>query len=184
MDVHRWVDAGGVVATPLVSEAAGEVADDAVELLYLRYAPVLRRIAMAKYAIPAADVDELVNDVFATYLTNPGVVRDLRAYVIGGIHNASRDYWRRRHREVAIESVAEPRVEETVLEDLSQRMVLAATLARLRAKCRLVLFRYYCEGETKEVIAAEINTSPANVLYLLHKCRQRARRVYEAMQGR
>jgi RNA polymerase sigma factor (sigma-70 family) len=180
MELRPWTDEREGIATGLDPEPADELRD-AVELLYLRYAPILRRVAIGKYSIPGADADELVNDVFATYLTKPDLVRDLRAYLFGGIHNAGRDYWRRRNREVALESVAEPYVEEGMLEGLSRRMLVAAALARLRSKCRLVLFRYYCQGDRKESIAAEINTSPANVLYLLHKCRQHARRVCEAL---
>lgn len=181
MDLRPWTDERKAIAGALHPED-GEASEHAVEVIYLRYAPILRRVAMRKYAIPGADADALVNDVFATYLTKPDLVRDLRAYLVGGIHNAGRDYWRQRNREVAIDSVAEPRVDEGMLDGLSQRLLLAATLSRLRAKCRLVLFRYYCQGEKKEAIAAEINTSPANVLYLLHKCRQRARRICEALQ--
>jgi DNA-directed RNA polymerase specialized sigma24 family protein len=149
--------------------------------LYLQYAPVLRRIACRKYDIPVMDVDALVHDVFATYLTNPGVVRDARAYLVGGICNASREYWRERRREVALPDDEEPVVPQTLLEGLSARLTVAATVARLRSRCRELLRRRYFEDEATDVIAAAIDTTPRNVLYLLHICRGRARKIYETL---
>lgn len=151
-----------------------------VESLYLRLAPILRRIAIRRYDIPPADVDAVVNDVFATYLTRPEAVRDAEKYLVGGVCNAARDYWRERNREVSLEA-AEHVSAHDELAGLPERLLLAATLARLREKCRTLLCRYYFEGENTETIACEINTSPGNVLYLLHQCRQRARRIVEAM---
>lgn len=65
------------------------------EEAYLLYAPLLRKIAMAKFGIPLADAEPLVHDVFATYFTNAGEVNDVRTYLIGGICNAARHHLRR-----------------------------------------------------------------------------------------
>jgi RNA polymerase sigma factor (sigma-70 family) len=158
---------------------------DPVEVEYLQYAPLLRRLAMRRFGVPAADVDELVNDVFATYLANPASVRTLYPYLRGGICNASRDYWRRRNREVSLDAVADDAgTDEETFEGLSDRLLLAATLARLREKCRRVIFWRYYEDATTAAIASELDTTPANVLYILHKCRERARRIYETLRAR
>src|SRR5206468_2849867 len=63
------------------------------------HAPLLRAIARSKFGVPDADVDDLVHDVFTTFLTSPARIKDLRAYLIGGICNASREYWRRQKRD-------------------------------------------------------------------------------------
>jgi hypothetical protein len=44
-----------------------------------------------------------------------------------------------------------------------------------------VLRRYYFDGDPTETIAAAIDTTPRNVNYLLHVCRGRARKIYEAL---
>lgn len=151
------------------------------DTIYLTYAPILRRIASRKYDVPVSDVDAVVHDVFATYLTNPGAVRDVRAYLIGGVCNASRDYWRTRRREVPLADAEEVSRDEELVAGLSERLCVAATVARLRSRCREVLRRYYFEGEPKETIAEAIGTTPRNVLYLLHICRLRARKIYETL---
>lgn len=149
--------------------------------LYLQFAPILRRIAIRKFDVPLSDVDGLVHDVFATYLTNPAVVRDLRSYLIGGICNASRQYWRERRREVPLCNEEEALVAEGMFDGLAERLTVAATVARLRTRCREILRRYYFDGDHTDSIAAAIETTPRNVIYLLHVCRGRARKIYEML---
>src|SRR5690349_5525680 len=72
-------------------EAAGLPFED----LYRTFHPLLRAIAMRNFGVPRADAENLVHDVFLTYLSNPSNVRDLRPYLIGAICNASRQYRRR-----------------------------------------------------------------------------------------
>jgi RNA polymerase sigma factor (sigma-70 family) len=170
----------GAAAEPLLGDSSAQPPDDA-ERVYLKFAPILRRIALRKYEVPLPEVDALVNDVFATYLTNPDDVRDVERYLVAGVCNASRDFWRRRNREVSLDAVEHVTFVEDAVEGLPERLLLAAALARLRSRCRTILFRYYFEGEKTEVIAADINTSPGNVLYLLHQCRARAKRILHAL---
>lgn len=160
--------------------AGGEDADDAV---YLRHAPAMRRIAVAKFRVPLADVDNLVHDVFATYLARPLPVENLRGYLIGGICNASRQYWRRKGVEQRLFADAFEDVlhDDHVLDGLTVNLTVAATLARMDERCREILRRYYFDDETPDTISAAVNTSPGNVIYLLHICRKRARVIYEAI---
>ena len=69
--------------------------------------------------------------------------------------------------------------EDAVLEGLSLRMMVGATLARLGARCREVLRRYYLEEEDTASIAAALDTTASNVNYLMHTCRKKARKIYE-----
>jgi len=151
-----------------------------VELVYRQHAVLLRRLAMRRFGIPPEDVDALVHDVFATYITQHGNVRSVRAYLIGGICNASRQYWReRRIIEAMFTCLDEDRacgpefVDHVVLQ-----VALGATLARLGSRCRETLRRYYQEEQTTAEIAADMNTTTGNVLKILHGCRRSAREVY------
>jgi RNA polymerase sigma factor (sigma-70 family) len=107
-------------------------------------------------------------------------VRSARGYLIGGICNASRQYWReRRIVDAMFTSLDEERacgaefVDRVVLQ-----VALGATLARLGARCRETLRRYYLEEQSTAEIAASMNTSTGNVLKILHDCRKTAREVY------
>lgn len=152
-----------------------EGAGPSVHNLYVRYAPLLRHLALRRFRIPREDVDALVHDVFATYLSDPTTVRSIRPYLIGGICNASRQYWRRRDRHDELREGTEEPVDAGMLEHVAMRVDVAMALARIGKRCREALRRYYLEGESTPAIAAVLETTPNNVLYLLHVCRKRAR---------
>jgi RNA polymerase sigma factor (sigma-70 family) len=159
-----------------------------VERVYLEHSPLLRRVAIRKFGIPASDADTLVHDVFAAYIANPGAVRsDLRAYLIAAICNASRNYWRSKEmQERVFVDVGEPSEDagvgdESFFEGLSLHLVMGATLARLGRRCRDVLRRFYFDGESAGSIAGTLETTPGNVHYMLHVCRKKARTIYDEL---
>ena len=156
-----------------------EGAGSSVHDLYLRYAPLLRHLALRRFRIPREDVDSLVHDVFATYLSDPTTVRSIRPYLVGGICNASRQYWRRRDRHDEFCGGTDEPVDPGTLEHVAMRLDVAMALARIGKRCREALRRYYLEGESTPAIAAVLETTPNNVLYLLHVCRKRARAAFD-----
>jgi RNA polymerase sigma factor (sigma-70 family) len=168
-------------AGPVAPQAPGTGAQRA----YLEHAVVMRRVAMRKFGVPPEDAEALVHDVFINYLATTRTVRsDLRAYLVGAICNACRSYWRARSSEGRVFDGEAPPVEEVLsdrdlFEGVARTMLVAATLARLNARCREVLKRYYLDGEDTPEVAAALETSPGNVNYLMHNCRKRAREIYE-----
>ena len=162
-----------------------EVRDPDFDRLYETYAPLLRRIAMRKFNIPRADVDALVHDVFATYLTHASRVRELRPYLIGGICNAARQYWREAdaERQVFCDAhVGAARSDDAVLESLIRNTLMSAALSRLGESCRETLRRFYVEGESAISIAASRDTTQNSIHQLLSYCRGRVREAYRAMK--
>lgn len=161
-----------------------DVNDPEFEGLYQTYVPLLRRIAIRKFQIPSADVDELVQDVFATYLTHSARVREIRAYLIGGICNAARQYWRETdaERKVFCDANLDSHVsDDAVLDSLIRHSLMSAALGRLGASCRETLRRFYLNGESAIDIAASRDTTQNSILQLLSYCRGRARAAYREM---
>ncbi len=157
-----------------------------IERVYLEHSLLLRRVAVRKFGIPAADAETLVHDVFAAYIANPGAVRsDLRAYLIAAICNASRNYWRMK--EMQERFFVEPgdsppdSADDSFFDGLSLHLVMGATLARLGERCRDVLRRFYFEGESAGSIAEAMKTTAGNVHYILHVCRKKARFIYDEL---
>lgn len=172
--------------TAITARALADASDAAslqFEAIYTAYVPLLRKIAVRKFGIPRADADALVHDVFTTYLANPSNVRDLRAYLIGAICNAARQYRRRDAAERAL-FCGEPfcaAAPDDLVDGVIRNLVIGATLAQLGPSCRETLRRFYLTGESAPSIARSRNTSANYILRLLNYCRNRARTIYAAM---
>jgi len=186
MDNDR--DVVAVEPTPAASASGKPDRTDprAIDDIYLQHASLLRRVAIRKFSVPPADAENLVHDVFIDYLVSTRIVRgDLRSYLVGAICNASRNYWRSRRSEGRVfaddQASGADVLSEDIFTGLARNLIVASTLARLGARCREALRRYYLDGEDTGTVAAAMNTSPSNVNYMMHVCRKRAREVYETM---
>lgn len=175
----------------LRARSVDERTDDAgtrFDELYATYQPLLRRIAIRKFGIPLADVDDLVQDVFATYLANPANVRDVHPYLIGAICNASRQY-RRRDDAAPFSPLPEHGVcgatpDDELIDGVVRNLVMRATLNRLGTSCRETLERFYLLGETTAAIARTRDKSANYICRLLNYCRNRARSIFAEINTR
>ncbi|HEX6097325.1 MAG TPA: sigma-70 family RNA polymerase sigma factor [Thermoanaerobaculia bacterium] len=158
----------------------------AFEEAYLRFAPLLRKIAVRKFGIPPADAEPLVHDVFATYLTHADQVEHLEGYLVGGICNASRHYLRRGAAASELFCGEEPCAAaptDSILLEVERKILIGRLLSRIGSRCRDLLHRYYMNGETTSAIAGELQFKPTTVLIFLSKCRKRALSAYHDMRG-
>lgn len=158
---------------------------DAFDEIYLTHAPLLRKIAVSRFGIPPSDADPLVHDVFATFLANAGGVRgDVRRYLVGGICNAARNFWRAREADRRLfsdDSLCDAVEGSGSFDDIAALQLVARTLARLSPRCREALERYYLHDDDTPTIACALGTSSSNVNYLMHVCRKRARAIYHEL---
>jgi RNA polymerase sigma factor (sigma-70 family) len=154
------------------------------EEAYLRFAPLLRKIAVAKFGIPLVDAEPLVHDVFATYFTTTDTIIDVRGYLVGGICNAARHHLRRTDAKDALfcgEYPCAASPTESILLSVERKLLLRGVLSRIGERCRTILHRYYLNGETTESIACALHFKPATVLVFLSKCRKRAQVAYRSL---
>jgi RNA polymerase sigma factor (sigma-70 family) len=177
---ERLADAGSMaVAALLHGTGERDAAALRFDALYAAYRPLLRKIAIRKFGVAVSDADDLVQDVFATYLANPSNVRDLHPYLIGAICNASRQYRRRNEASPFCPSSAcGATPDDELIDGVVRNVVIAATMSRLGARCRETLERFYLNGETAVSIAESRDTSAGYIWRLLNYCRNRARAIY------
>jgi RNA polymerase sigma factor (sigma-70 family) len=179
--VERLASAGSIVARPTEGVCASTV--EPFDTFYASYRVLLRKMAIRKFAIPVSDVDDLVQDVFATYLANSANVHDRHAYLIGAMCNAARQYWRKDHASpfcgASAACAATP--SDELLDSVIRNLVLGATLSRLGESCRETLERFYLQGETTKAIADSRETTANYICRLLNYCRNRARSLYREM---
>jgi RNA polymerase sigma factor (sigma-70 family) len=177
---ERLADAASAAVAALVHR--GVDCDDVAlrfDALYAAYRPLLRKIAIRKFGVAISDADDLVQDVFATYLANPANVRELHPYLIGAICNASRQYRRRNEASPFCPSSAcGATPDDELVDGVVRNVMIAATLSRLGARCRETLERFYLNGETAVSIAESRDTSAGYIWRLLNYCRNRARTIY------
>jgi RNA polymerase sigma factor (sigma-70 family) len=155
------------------------------EETYMQFAPRLRKIAMRKFGIPHAEAEPLVHDVFATFFTHAADVHAVEPYLVGAICNAARKHLKR------IDTAGElffcddrpcaATPSRDLLREIEQKLLLRRMLARVGCRCRDLFDRYYLNGETSRAIAEALNTTPATILVLLHKCRKRALAAYRSL---
>jgi RNA polymerase sigma factor (sigma-70 family) len=179
------VDRTGTVQPPDPPSLAADTMS-AAESLYVEHGPLMRRVAFRRFKVPYAIADELVQDVFVNYLVSQSKVHtNVRSYLIASIANACRNYWRAQQSAGKVfedgDTDAAVSLERDIFEGLATQLAVASTLAKLPARCREALRRYYLHEEDTTSIAAAMDTSSANVNYLMHKCRKRAREIYETM---
>lgn len=157
------------------------------EEVYLRFAPLSRKIAVRRFRVPPVDAETLVHDVFATYIASADDVNSVEPYLIGAICNASRHYHRRVNAANALfcgETPCAATPSDAILNEVERKDLLSRMLARVGARCRDLFQRYYVTGESTKAIARAMQFKPATVLTFLHRCRKRALSAYRAMSGR
>jgi RNA polymerase sigma factor (sigma-70 family) len=157
-----------------------------VEDAYKKHSELLRHIAETKFNIPPPDAEGVVNEVFTAYLLRRESVRDAHTWLIGAVCHASRAYWRDAARTSPLpEDVAEH--VDPASRGLERRIVDRVTMARalteVGPKCRETLRMYYAEGYSAAEIAARLGTTSGYVMQMLHTCRKRVRRAYDALKA-
>lgn len=168
-------------------EAAAAGVPVAFEEAYLRFAPLLRKIAVRKFHVPLQDAEPLVHDVFATYFLRWTTVEAPERYLVGAICNASRKYWHETDAAEALfcgEMPCAATPSDALLREVHTKILLSRLLRCIGAKCRDLLHRYYLNGETTQAIAEHLHSTPGTVLVLLHRCRKRALAAYHSMSER
>jgi RNA polymerase sigma factor (sigma-70 family) len=157
------------------------------EDVYLRLAPLLRKIAIRRFNVPPADADTLVHDVFATFIASAEDVNAIEPYLIGAICNASRHYHRRTSAANALfcgDTPCAATPTNAIVDEVERKIILSRMLAQVGGRCRDLFQRYYLTGESTKTIADALQFKPATVLTFLHQCRKRALSAYRAMSER
>jgi RNA polymerase sigma factor (sigma-70 family) len=166
---------------PAAGNVGGDGARAMFEEAYVRYAPRLRKVAMAKFGIAPDDADVLVQDVFATYFMHAANVEQVERYLIGGICNAARKHLQRTGTADALfcdDDPCEATAGDVLLRQIERKQLLSKVFARIGARCRDLLCRYYVRGESATAIAETLDSTRGSVAVTLHKCKQRAVNAY------
>ncbi len=146
------------------------------DAVYDEHVPLLIGLAVDRFHLNECDAQTLAHEVFLAYFLKAEDVRDVRAWLVGAICNASRQFLRKIAREVAlpddIENTPDPRQRPEMWPDqIAAREMFACCTAR----CQLALRLRYIEGYTIPEIATQLKTTPKYAQNLVSRCLQQAR---------
>lgn len=146
------------------------------DAVYDEHVPLMIGLAVERYGLAEPDAQTLAHEVFLAYFLKAEEVRDVRAWLVGGICNASRQFLRKHGRDVALpddlKKTADPR---QAPESLPDQIAAREAYACCTARCQLALRLRYLEGYTIAEIAAELKTTPKYAQNLVSRCLQQAR---------
>lgn len=149
--------------------------------LYLEHRRLLLHVAINKFRVPDADAENLLQDVFVSFLQSGRRVENVRAWLVAAVCNASRHYWRMHSRtEQLPENVVERAdpCSQHLAEQVALRMTVKQALGYLPQRCRETLHLHYFEGRSASDVANVLETTSRYAEKLIHNCLQRVRETY------
>jgi RNA polymerase sigma factor (sigma-70 family) len=156
-------------------------AGDDVEALYIEHRNLLLYVACRKFRIPDSDAENLIQEVFLSFLQTGTKIDNVRAWLVAAMCNASRHYWRAQGR---IESLPEnfndhcdPNT-QGLADQFAMKMTVRQALDYLQPRCRETLWLHYFEGRSAADVARELETTNRYAEKLIHNCLKRVREIY------
>jgi RNA polymerase sigma factor (sigma-70 family) len=156
-------------------------AADDVETLYIEHRTLLLYVACRKFRIPDSDAENLIQEVFLSFLQTGTKIDNVRAWLVAAMCNASRHYWRAQGR---IESLPEDFNDHSdpgshgLADQFAMRMTVRQALDYLQPRCRETLWLHYFEGRSAGDVARELETTNRYAEKLIHNCLKRVREIY------
>jgi RNA polymerase sigma factor (sigma-70 family) len=173
---------GAPFAMPDDTNAEPLLCSQRAEAAYLAHYDLLRFIAARRFRIPTDEVCGVIHDVFLSFIRHEARVArspaDERAWLVGGVCNASRYYWRKHRGEELPPDIEEYIDPAAVADDAMTRLLLADVLRRLPERCRELLRKRYSEGYTPDEIAAMESLARGSAKNLISKCLLAARAAF------
>lgn len=146
------------------------------DAVYDEHVPIMIGIAVDRFHLSRSDAQTLTHEVFLAYYLKAEEIRDVRAWLIGAICNASRQFLRKNGRDVALtDEVANAPDPRHAPESLNDQIAARQAYACCTARCQLALSLRYIEGYSIEEIAAALKTTPRYAQNLVSRCLQQAR---------
>lgn len=154
---------------------------DEVEALYLEHRTLLLYIASRKFHIADGEAENLIQDVFLSFLQTCTRIENVRSWLVAAMCNASRHFWRAQGRTEPLPddyaNACDPKTWGTA-DEHAMRLTMSKVVGYMQPKCRDTLRLHYFEGRSANDIAKELETTPRYAEKLIHNCLRRAREIY------
>ncbi len=145
-----------------------------LESIVERIKPKARQI-FARYRIPPADAEDLLQEAFVVYLHKQDSIRQTEPWLLGTLRKRCLVYWRSHRRRLynavdtaILESVAEAGPTPQEGSDLSSD--LKSAIATLSSKCRSLLQLRYGLGCTPLEAAERLGYRSSSIYKVMERC--------------
>jgi RNA polymerase sigma factor (sigma-70 family) len=152
-----------------------------IGVMYVDYRMLLLSVACRKFRIPECEAENLIQEVFLSYLQAGTRIENAKAWLVAAMCNASRHYWRAQGRTEPLPEDYGERCDPSsngVAERVAQEMTLHQALDYLQPRCRQTLYLHYFEGRSAGDVAREMETTNRYAEKLIHNCLKRVREIY------
>jgi len=154
--------------------------------LYVEYRMLLLSVACRKFRVPESDAENLIQDVFLSYLQAGTKVENIRSWLVAAMCNASRHYYRATGRTESLPDDYSERSDpdsDAVADKLAREITLRQALGYLQPRCRETLHLHYFEGRSAGDMAREMSTTNRYAEKLIHNCLKRVREIYRSINA-
>lgn len=166
---------------PEPAPAPPSPAADDVETLYVQHRSLLLYVACRKFRIPDCDAENLIQEVFLSYLQTGTRIENIRAWLVAAMCNASRHYWRAQGRTESLPDNIDDHSDpgsHGLADQFAMKMTVRQALDYLQPRCRETLWLHYFEGRSAGDVARELETTNRYAEKLIHNCLKRVREIY------
>jgi RNA polymerase sigma factor (sigma-70 family) len=168
-------------AKPSTTPSPAEAPEQDIGGLYIEFRMLLLSVACRKFRIPETEAENLIQEVFLSYMQAGTRIENVKAWLVAAMCNASRHYWRAQGRTEALPEDFGERcdpVSNGIADRVAQEMTLRQALAYLQQRCRETLYLHYFEGRSAGDVARELETTSRYAEKLIHNCLKRVREIY------
>lgn len=144
--------------------------------VYQEHFSFLQDVARYRFNVPPSAVEDVVHEVFLSYFMARETVHDPRAWLIGGVCNASRRYWT--SQAIRKEEALDPERPAPATDEFLQELTVRQVVGRLHPRCRRTLELHYWEGATAREVAERLDTTQRYAEKLIHQCLRKAFRAW------
>jgi len=165
-------------AVPPPLDAPAEVD---IGVMYVDYRMLLLSVGCRKFRIPECEAENLIQEVFLSYLQAGTRIENAKAWLVAAMCNASRHYWRAQGRTESLPDDYGERCDPSsngVADRVAQELTLHQALDYLQPRCRQTLYLHYFEGRSAGDVAREMETTNRYAEKLIHNCLKRVREIY------
>lgn len=161
------------------------VPTEEVDRAFRSMAKFLLRYAERRFHVPLADAENLLQDLFLGLVQAKTPIGDLRAWLVGGMANACRGYWRHQTDQTTelpdFDRWLDP-TSAALVDERHYTLILQRLARDLAPRDAQILAWHYLDGRTAPEIAQQVGITPAYATLLIHRCLARARAIYRSLE--